>query len=398
MQLYVDMISGISGDMMLGALVDLGVPLHWLKKELSGVFQGFDISMKEVSRHHLRAVDIEVVSLEDATVSRHYSDIKRLVEKTALPLNVREGSLKVFEKIARAEAKIHQSDIERVHFHEVGGIDSLVDIIGTFLALDYLKIDKVFASVVPLGSGTIKCAHGVLPVPVPAVLEILTGIPTVSSGATTEIVTPTGAGLITILAIDFGPMPDMVIRKTGYGAGKRDTGLPGPNLLRVIMGEPLEQKTSGEKVINQETISVLRTNIDDMAPEIYGYLMDTLLSAGALDVSFAPVQMKKNRPGVKVEVLSRPKDKESLVAILLSETTSTGVRCHTCERFFLERQVTTIKSAFGLVKVKKIREPHGRWRVAPEYDDARRAAETSGMALKDVYQQILRDAAALDMG
>ncbi|RLC25087.1 MAG: nickel pincer cofactor biosynthesis protein LarC [Deltaproteobacteria bacterium] len=392
---YVDMFSGISGDMTLGAMIDLGVPGSWLKKELSSVLKGFQLKTNIVYQHHLRATDIIVDVSEEDNSSRNYKDIKDLIEKSSLPEKVKENSLLAFKKIARAESAIHGKDIETVHFHEIGGIDSIVDIIGSFLCVEYLGIKKVYASIIPLGSGSVKCSHGKIPVPVPATLLILKDVPVKPSDAATEIVTPTGAAIITTLASSFGEIPEMRIKKVGYGSGKRDTGSSLPNLLRIILGDAIrdQKKTSAAQ---KETIHIVKTNVDDMSPEISGFLMENLFENKALDVCYVPVQMKKNRPGIQIEVMCRKKDLDNIIDIILSQTTSIGVRYHECERFFLLREKVFIKTLFGKLQVKKITNPDNTVRFVPEYDVAKKIAKDKKIALKDVYNQILCDAASLD--
>lgn len=394
MILYVDMFSGISGDMMLGALIDLGVPVDWLSEKLSHVVKGFRLRETDVYRHHLKAVDLVVETDEGRGASRNYKDIRALIENAVLSEKVKQNSLKTFQKIAEAESDIHGHDIETVHFHEIGGIDSIVDIVGSFLCVDYLGIETVYASVVPLGSGVVTCSHGVLPVPVPAVLAILKDIPVTPSDAKTEIVTPTGAAIIATLASSFGPMPEMRIKKTGYGGGKRETGSSLPNLLRVILGEKTDD--DNKAAVLKETIHVIKTNIDDMSPEISGYLMETLLENKALDISYTPVQMKKNRPGLQVEVLCRKEDLNSIVRLLLSETSSIGVRVHECDRFFLFRELSEIQTSFGKLQVKKIIDPDNRVRFAPEYEAVKRTAKEHQLPLKEVYNRVLCDINRLD--
>lgn len=396
MIIYVDMVSGISGDMFLGAMVDLGTPVDWLTEKLNAVLKGFKIKSARVFPHHLKAVDITVESCEPDTVHRHYTDIKAMISAAPLPDAVRENSLRAFEKIALAESDIHGKDIDTVHFHEVGAVDSLVDIIGGFLCVEYLGITKVYASPVPLGSGFVECAHGVIPVPVPATLAILKDTPVVSSDAKTEIVTPTGAALITTLCETFGPIPDMIIRKTGYGAGKRETGSALPNVLRIVAGRPGSRQTAEN--IHKEQICVITATVDDMSPEISGFTMEILLAERALDVCFIPVQMKKNRPGVKIEVLCRKDDLDRLINVILSQTTSIGVRYHLCDRAFLTRENTEIDTAYGKIQVKKIINPDGTIRYTPEYEIARTIALKKAIPVKDVCTQILSDAAALDTG
>ncbi len=392
---YVDMFSGISGDMTLGAMIDLGVPVSWIEKELSSVLKGFQLKTNIVYKHHLRATDIIVDVSEEDNSSRNYKDIKDLIEKSSLPEKVKENSLLAFKKIARAESAIHGKDIETIHFHEIGGIDSIVDIIGSFLCVEYLGIKKVYASIIPLGSGSVKCSHGKIPVPVPATLLILKDVPVKPSDAATEIVTPTGAAIITTLASSFGEMPEMRIKKVGYGSGKRDTGSSLPNLLRIILGDAIrdQKKTSAAQ---KETIHIVKTNVDDMSPEISGFLMENLFENEALDVCYVPVQMKKNRPGIQIEVMCRKKDLDNIIDIILSQTTSIGVRYHECERFFLLREKVFIKTLFGKLQVKKITNPDNTVRFVPEYDVAKKIAKDKKIALKDVYNQILCDAASLD--
>ncbi len=394
MILYVDMFSGISGDMMLGALMDLGVPADWLTEKLSHMLNGFRIKTGIVHRHHLKATDLVVETDEGSGVSRNYKDIRAIIEGAVLPEKIKQNSLTAFQKIAEAESGIHGHDIETIHFHEIGGIDSIVDIVGSFLCMDYLGIDTVYASAVPLGSGTVRCSHGILPVPVPAVLAILKDIPVKSSDAKTEIVTPTGAAIITTLASFFGPMPEMVIKKTGYGAGKRETGSVLPNLLRVILGKKAGNEE--DPAIHKETIQVIKTNIDDMSPEISGYLMETLLEHKALDVAFTPVQMKKNRPGLQIEVLCRKEDLDAMIRLLLSETSSIGVRVQECDRFFLFREPDVIQTSFGKIEVKKIIGPDNKARFTPEYEAIKRTAKENKLPLKEVYNRVLCDINTLD--
>jgi len=389
---YVDMFSGISGDMTLGALIDLGVPVDWLKEKLTGVLEGFQLKTGIVYKHHLKATDIVVNVLDDGKSSRNYKDIKALIKKSSLSERVKKNSLLAFEKIALAESAIHGKDIETIHFHEIGGIDSIVDIIGSFLCVEYLGIKKVYASPVALGSGSVTCSHGKIPVPVPATIAILKDIPVKPSDAVTEIVTPTGAAIITTLASSFGKLPEMVIQKVGYGSGKRDTGSSLPNLLRIILGEESADQGKKETAVQKQAIHVVKTNVDDMSPEISGFLMETLFENKALDVCYVPVQMKKNRPGIQIEVICFKEDLDNIIHIILSQTTSIGVRYHECERFFLLRDKVFVKTAFGKLQVKKITNPDKTVRFVPEFDVAKKIAIERKIPLKDVYAQILSDA------
>jgi uncharacterized protein (TIGR00299 family) protein len=394
MILYLDMMAGIAGDMFLGALVDLGVPVEWLKRKLSAVLDGFDLRTEIVFRHHLRAVNL-YVDVTDHVTHRHYTHIRQMIESADLPDQVRANALTAFKHIAQAEAHIHGKDIETVHFHEIGGIDSLVDIIGSFLALDYLGVDQVAATPVPLGSGTIKCAHGTIPVPVPATVAILKGLQVRGSDAKTEIVTPTGAAIVATLAPQFGGMPDMQIEKVGYGAGKRDIGASVPNLLRLVLGTPSVVKNSADNILSDQ-VHVLYTNVDDMSPESLGFVMDRLMDKGALDVSFTPAFMKKNRPATRIEVICRPAQLQVLAEVLLSETTTIGVRYHLCDRMILKREPVEVETSLGRVSAKKITSQNGRARIMPEYDECKRIALEQELPFYQVYEQILAESNPLD--
>jgi hypothetical protein len=394
MILYLDMMAGIAGDMFLGALVDLGVPVKWLKGKLSAVLDGFDLRTEIVFRSHLRAVNLHVDVTDHAT-HRHYTTIRQMIESADLPETVRANALTAFKHIAQAEAHIHGKDIETVHFHEIGGIDSLVDIIGSFLALDYLGVDQVAATPVPLGSGTIKCAHGTIPVPVPATVAILKGLEVTGSDAKTEIVTPTGASIVATLAPQFGGMPDMQIEKVGYGAGKRDIGASVPNLLRLVLGTPAAVQKSGENILSDQ-VHVLYTNVDDMSPESLGFVMDRLMDKGALDVSFTPAFMKKNRPATRIEVICHKDQLQTLSTILLSETTTIGVRYHLCDRMILRRESVEVETSLGRVNAKKITTPDGRTRTMPEYDDCKRKAQEHKLPFYQVYERILAESNCIE--
>ncbi|HCY85427.1 MAG TPA: nickel pincer cofactor biosynthesis protein LarC [Desulfobacteraceae bacterium] len=396
MILYLDLVSGIAGDMALGALVDLGVPLDWLEKKLSRILTGFSLRTQIVFPQHLRAVNLHV-DVTDDTAHRHYTDIRGMINTADLPEPVRRNALTAFRKIAEAEAHIHGKDIDHVHFHEIGGIDSLVDIIGTFLALDYLGVTRVTASKIPLGSGVIDCAHGKIPVPVPATLAILKGLPVTQSDAKTEIVTPTGAAIVATLAEDFGPMPEMEISGIGYGAGKRDTGALAPNIIRMVLGKPAAEEQS---YIRRDRVMEIRTNVDDTPPEILGFTMDRLMDAGALDVTFTPVVMKKNRPATRIEVICREKDLDPLAHIILTETTAIGLRYSPCDRMILQREATVLDLGRGMgkIEVKQVTGPNGRKRLAPEYDACRKKAEELKVPLWDIYERVISLGNALDSG
>ena len=383
MHAYFDCFAGISGDMTLGALVDLGLDADWLAAELRRLpLDGFHLVRETVHRSGIRATRIEVIA-EESHHHRDWAAIRQMIADSPYCPAVRRNSLGVFERIARAEAAIHGVDLDRVHFHEVGGIDALVDIVGSCLGIEKLGITAVSASALPQGRGLVRCAHGTLPVPAPATLAILEGLPVYGVPVQAELVTPTGAALMAGLAEAFGPLPAMRVVQVGYGAGRQELA-DRPNLLRIVMGQSADP--AGADL--DEVVAVVETTIDDMNPEIFGYLMERLFADGALDVCWLPVQMKKNRPGIQVQVVCRPAAREAVIGRILAETTSLGVRHATVQRRALERQLETCHSPLGPVQVKRITGPDGRRRRVPEFEACRRIARQRNMALREVYDRI----------
>jgi len=386
---YFDCFSGISGDMTLGAFIDLGVPVKWLKDRLETIpLTGFEVLAETVSRNGIQAKSVEVL-VRDNTTSRHYEDIKSIIEKSSLALEVKQKSLDIFEKIANDEALIHGCPKEKVHFHEVGGIDALVDIVGTALSLDYLQIEKVMASPIPVGRGFVTCQHGILPVPAPATLGILKGIPIYGTKIPHELVTPTGAAIIATLAESFKEMPDMIVEKIGYGAGKRELESQ-PNLLRIIIGTEISNSEKGIGVYQTDQIVILETCIDDMNPEVFGFLMDRLFEKGALDVYWIPIFMKKNRPGTMVQVLCMEDCREVLMACILSESSSLGVRYYHAKRRMLNRENIMVETVYGELPAKRIIELDGSPRIVPEYEICKKIALENNLPLRVVYDTILK--------
>ena len=386
---YFDCFSGISGDMTLGALTDLGVPLEWLKEKLAEIpLEGFDISIKKELRQGIHAKRVHVSVAADLP-SRTYADIRKLIQNSRLPTRVKETALAVFDKVAAAEAKIHHELKDQIHFHEVGALDSIIDIVGTALCIDYLGIDKIFSSKIPLGKGFVSGRHGVLPVPAPATVEILKHIPVYGSGIDQELVTPTGAAIIAALADGFCDLPAMKIEKIGYGAGQRDN-TPTPNLLRIIKGVEYPESDAPHQGRLADPILVVETCIDDMNPEFYGHIMDRLFEDGALDVYWIPVFMKKNRPGTMIQVLCRPEMEEILVRRIMTETSTSGIRSYRVGRYALQREITTVKTAYGDVDVKKMIDPDGKPRMVPEYEVCRKIALSSSVPLQEVYSEVAR--------
>ena len=379
MDLYFDCFSGISGDMTLGAFADLGVSMDEVKQDLRRLpLEGFDITVENVSKHGIQGTGVTVHEAEHVH-AMNYSKIRDLIEYSPLSDRVKGLSLAIFERIAQAESQIHGCPVDKVHFHEVGGIDAMVDIVGTALCVERLDVTNVWASPLPMGSGFVHCAHGALPLPAPATAKILEGIPVYGVPIKKELVTPTGAAIIATLARGYGDMPPMTFTRTGYGAGIRDLD-DRPNLLRVFAGRFLHEKD------DHETVTVLETTIDDMNPEYYGHLMERLFEDGALDVYFQPVFMKKNRPGIVATVLCRDFDRGKLTRRILTETTSTGVRYRQSGRTVLPRKAVTLDSPYGKIAAKQIERPDGSIHITPEYDAIRAVAREKDIPIRQVAE------------
>ena len=387
---YFDCFAGISGDMTLAAFLNLGVPLNWLQENLKQLpLQKFGISTEQVYRNGIRANLVHVTADDDKT-HRNFRDIKGLIDQSPVSERVKATSLDVFRIIAEAEAGIHGCTMEEVHFHEVGGIDAIVDIVGTALCVEYLGVNKVLSSKIPLGSGFVECRHGKIPVPAPATLAILKGIPVYGSGIANELVTPTGAGIISALADSFASMPPMIVEKIGYGAGRRDLEEI-PNLLRINIGRPDPAFDGLSKELPSDPVTIVESCIDDMNPEYFGFLMEQLFDIGALDVYWIPVYMKKNRPGTMIQVLCPANKRKAIVQCVLAETTSIGVRYYDVNRCTLERDALKITSSFGEITVKRIKNPDGSIRIVPEYEECRRIARQMKMPLRVVYESIVKE-------
>jgi uncharacterized protein (TIGR00299 family) protein len=387
---YFDCFSGISGDMTLGALLDLGVPLKWLNEKLAGIpLQGFEIKVSAVYRSGIRANQV-TVRVDDPQQERNYGVIKSIIENSPLPDAVKSNSIGIFSRLAAAESQIHGCPPEEVHFHEVGGVDAMVDIIGTALGIQYLGIDEIAFSAVPLGKGFVECRHGRLPVPAPATVALLKEAPVYGTDIEHELVTPTGAAITAGLAQSFGPLPRMHIQTVGYGAGARELESR-PNLLRVMLGQAVAQGTDILKNTGMDEIWIVEASIDDMNPEMFGFVMDRLFDDGALDVHWIPVYMKKNRPGTVVQVLSHAQNRDVLVHRLLSETTTLGVRYYEARRRLLARDQVTVDSAFGSIAVKRIKDPAGNVRLVPEFEICKKIAIEKDLPLRVVYDTIVKD-------
>jgi uncharacterized protein (TIGR00299 family) protein len=377
--LYLDCPMGISGDMFLAALIDLGVDPKMILRELKKLpVDKIDVEIKKVLRHSITATAFKV-KLNESHHHRTFRDIKKIIGESRLAPAVKSLSTAIFKLIAEAEGKIHGIKADKVHFHEIGAMDSIIDIVGAAIAVDSLKVGRVVSSPIALGTGWARTMHGTIPVPAPATLEILKGVPTAASTAPFELTTPTGAAIVKTLASSFGPMPPMTIGAAGYGAGKKDFK-ESANLLRAVIGSIIGERTA-EGV---ERLVVLETNIDDMSPQVAGYLLERLLNSGALDAFYTPVQMKKGRPGVLLTVLTDNGKKDGLLDIIFSESTSIGVRAYEVERHCLERKSAKVKTHYGAISVKLALREGRVMNIQPEYEECRAVAGKKGVPLKQV--------------
>jgi len=375
---YLDCFSGVSGDMFVGSLLDAGLPLEELESIISGLnLNGYKLSVNKEGRNNIFGTRFSVSLREKDQKARYLKDIKEIIKRGDIPLVVAEKCISIFEKLAMTEGEIHHISPDEVHFHEVGAVDSIIDIVGSVAGIYLLGIEKLFASRIPVGKGIITSAHGKIPLPSPATIALLEGVPIYDSDQDVEMVTPTGAALITSLCSSFGPMPPMTIDRVGYGAGRRSLA-DRPNLLRILIGNDLDKKRS-------DTVVVLESNLDDMSPELLGYLMDRLFDAGAKDVAFSHIQMKKNRPGIQLQVIGQPEDKDRLSNIIFKESTTLGVRFTYSQRSVLTRGELMVESPWGKMSVKKVINRDGKTTVLPEYEECRRIAKTNNLALRDVY-------------
>jgi uncharacterized protein (TIGR00299 family) protein len=411
--LHLDLFSGIAGNMFLGALLDLGLPQRALEAELAGLGVKHRLRVLRVRRGPLAArhVSVEVpgaarargrrgaradgqahapgrehdhlhegrhhAPLHDGSHGRSYREVRRVLEKARLRPAVREQALAIFEALGRAEAAVHGIPLARVHFHEVGALDAIVDVAGAAIGLDRLGVARVTASAVALGDGSVETAHGRLPLPAPATLELLRGIPTVPAHVHWETVTPTGAAILRSVVEEFRSLPALTIEAIGHGAGEDRSG-PMPNVLRAVLGRA--ERATADRVVS------LETNLDDLVPEHFDYLMERLFEAGALDVAIQHLQMKKNRPGFGVRVLGRPADRLALARVLFADSTALGVRVSEQDRLVLPREQRKVTTAYGRIGVKLVRDGAGGSQVSAEYDDCKRAARRTGAALRDVVR------------
>ena len=399
--LYYDCFAGISGDMHLGAMIDAGVDPHHLLAELKKLpLDGYKVNITRNQRKSIEGTRVDIVVEGDHGHHHHghdhhhdhndndghdhhhehrnLADIKKIISDSGLPEKTKSRAMKMFLLIAEAEAKIHGVSVDEIHFHEVGAVDSIVDITGAAICLEYLNPDRILGSTIELGSGMVKCAHGLMPVPAPATAEILKNIPVKIGSTPHEATTPTGAAILAANVDEFTDQMNFKPLKTAYGIGQRDTELP--NILRVYLGE------MDEKALSTGNCTLIECNIDDMNPEFYGDVMDNLFDAGALDVFITPTIMKKNRPAVILSVLCDQKDQQKMSEILLKQTTTLGVRYQTVSRLMLDRDTETVFTSLGKVAVKQAWFQGKLLKWKPEYEDCKLLADKNSLSLREVYE------------
>ena len=375
---YFDSFSGISGDMIIGALIDIGLDFNYLKKELNKLkLKNYRIEAKKIIKNGIDAIKFDVISNRNSHEERNLKEINKIIDNSKLDNKIKNIIKKIFLKIAQAEAKIHNKQIDNIHFHEIGAIDTIIDIAGAVIGFKKLGIEKIYCSQLNVGTGFVHFSHGRFPVPAPAAAEILKGIPVYHNNIKAEIVTPTGAAIITTFAEKFGEMPLIKIEKIGYGAGTKD--LEQPNVLRVFLGE-LEKN-------QDEKINIIETNIDNMNPEIYPYVIEKLMENGALDAYLTNIIMKKGRPAIKLTVLCEIKDTDKLCNIIFDETTTLGVRIYPAMKKKLDREIKTIKTKYGDVRVKISKLNNKIKNIMPEYEDCARIAKSKKIPLKKIYEE-----------
>jgi pyridinium-3,5-bisthiocarboxylic acid mononucleotide nickel chelatase len=377
---YFDCFSGISGDMTLGALVDAGVNIDALRAELAKLdLDGYKITAEKVRRSGIAATKVNVIIDNKEHEARHLSDILLKISRSPLSGTVKHSSEKIFTRLAEAEAKVHGTTIDKVHFHEVGAVDSIVDIVGSVIGLELLGISQIMTSTVNVGSGTVTTSHGLLPIPAPATAELLRGIPFYESSVKFELTTPTGAAIINTLGTSFGRLPAMSIDRIGYGAGDKDfTGMP--NVLRIMIGEPAA-------AYEEDVSTLIETNIDDMNPQTCGYIIEKLMQQGAQDAYLAPIMMKKGRPAVLLSVLTDRPRMDAVLNTLFRETTSIGVRIQEVGRKKLSREIKEVHTIYGKINIKISRHGNEVLTATPEYEDCRKIAEEKKIPLKLVIDE-----------
>ena len=385
---YFDCSAGISGDMCLGALVDSGLPLKEMQNGLKALpVKGYRLETRKVKRAGIAATKVDVKIRQSAISgqqsAKKWKDIKKIIKYSSLPDGIKRKGLSIFKRLFEAEGRVHGEEYTRTHLHELGAVDCIVDIFGTLIGLNILGVERVYSSALNLGRGSVMTEHGRLPVPAPATAEILKGVPVYSSDVSFELTTPTGAAIVRELAQNYGTIPIMKIQQTGYGAGQKN--IPGlPNTLRIFLGEETLLKNTEP----HPRVSIIETNIDDMNPQCYEYVMERLFSLGALDVYLTQVIMKKGRPGVLLTVLCGEDRKEDIINLLFKETTTIGVRFYEVARRVLEREIRKVNTEYGTIRVKVSKGPDGTPKFSPEYEDCKRIAKKYKIPLIEVMKRV----------
>lgn len=376
---YFDCFSGISGDMILGALIDAGLDIQDIESELAKLkISGYNLKTQRVVKKGISGTKF-IVEIIEQNIERKLKDIVEIVDQSDLSEDIKDLSKKIFKELATVEAKIHNKNIEEIHFHEIGGLDSIIDIIGSVIGIKKLGIEAIYSSKIHIGTGFVECQHGLIPVPAPATLELLKETSIFSTGIDAELTTPTGAAILKTLSSSFGGMPEMKVKKIGYGAGSRELEIP--NLLRVYVGETSEREYEKDEVI------LIETNIDNMNPEFFGYISEMLLTQGVLDVFMTPIFMKKNRPATMLSVLTTSDKLDKILSTIFTETTTLGVRIHRLERRKLTREIIKVKTRFGEIKVKVGKVGEMIKNIAPEYEGCKKIAVKQKIPLRDVYEE-----------
>jgi len=379
---YGDLIGGVSGDMFVAALLDLGLPRNELRTQLKKIpTLKFELKVAKKTVHSIRATQLHVICANNEP-PRSWKQIHELIERSKLDTEVKKTGIEIFTRLAQAEAKIHGIAVDKVHFHDIGATDSIVDIMAAAIGIREMGIASFHFSRIPLGRGVTRSMHGPLPVPGPATLELLKGLPVFGVDIEGETVTPTGAAIVRTLGKNFGDQPNMIVEKIGYGIGQKEF-LNRPNLFRLVLG-------ADNPAWRQEEMLVIETNIDDMNPQFYDHIMDRLFDAGARDVFLAPIQMKKNRPAILLTVICEPSRRENIARIILQETSTIGMRYHSVSRMILQRDSKKVKTRFGEVTLKIVEQPDGTKRSTPEYDDLKRIATAEKIPLKQLHDEIMR--------
>lgn len=390
--LYFDCFAGASGDMILGALIAAGVEPDAFKQQLSRLgVQGYSVDFETVDRSGISATYARVQTAEEHA-HRHLSDILKIIYDSRLSNGVKDRAAKIFSRLAEAEARVHNLGLEQIHFHEVGALDAIIDVVGAAICFELLEIDRFVSSALHVGSGTVEMAHGRYPVPPPAVAELLKGVAIYSTDTVGELVTPTGAAIITTVCADYGPIPPLKLERSGYGAGTRQYE-KFPNALRVLIGEEEASGLSDSATPGVERLWMIETNMDDSSPQILGHVMDRAFDLGALDCYFTAVQMKKNRPGVLLSILCRDEQRAGLSELLFSETTTLGLRAYEIERRALERRIVTVETQYGPIDVKVAQLNGHIIKEMPEYEHCRQAAREGKVPLR-VVEEAAREAFA----